>query len=95
MKKLTMKAYAVKHKLSVFNVIKMLKSGKLKSISEEENGREITYILLGDELEKEVQKNTVPLEKAEGLTVKEEIQQLREELSKVKNELESLRKAIL
>jgi len=95
MKKLTMKAYAVKHKLSVFNVIKMLKSGKLKSISEEENGREITYILLGDELEKEIQKNTVPLEKAEGLTVKEEIQQLREELSKVKNELESLRKAIL
>ena len=60
MKKLTMKAYAVKHKLSIFNVIKMLKSGKLKSMIEEEEGKEITYILLDNEIEKEIKEKIIP-----------------------------------
>ena len=42
MQKITIKAYAVKHKLSIFNVMKMVKSGKLKIEIAEENGKEIT-----------------------------------------------------
>ena len=38
MQRVTIKAYAVKHKLSIFNVIKMVKSGKVKTDFIEENG---------------------------------------------------------
>ena len=31
MERIGIKAYAVKHKLSIFNVMKMIKSGKVKS----------------------------------------------------------------
>ena len=57
MEKITIKAYAVKHKLSIFNVMKMVKSGKLKDNRiEEEEGKEKTYILLDDMIEEEVKK---------------------------------------
>ena len=45
MEKMTLKQYAVKHKLSLFNVIKMVKSGKLQSETVKENGKEVTYVL--------------------------------------------------
>ena len=45
MERMTLKSYAVKHKLSLFNVVKMVKSGQLKSETVEENGKEVTYIL--------------------------------------------------
>jgi len=94
MEKITIKAYAVKHKLSIFNVMKMVKSGKLKTIIEEEEGKEKTYILLDDMIEEEVKKNIVPLSERESATIKEELKQLREEIMKLKNEIGVLRKAI-
>ena len=94
MEKITIKAYAVKHKLSIFNVMKMVKSGKLKTIIEEEEGKEKTYILLDDMIEEEVKKNIVPLRERESATIKEELKQLREEIMKLKNEIGVLRKAI-
>lgn len=90
-----MKAYAVKHNLSVFNVIKMLKSGKLKSSIEEEEGKKTTYILLDDNIEKEVKKSIVPLDKYGDRTVREELKELREELRILKIDLEVLKKAVL
>ena len=94
MEKITIKAYAVKHKLSIFNVMKMVKSGKLKTIIEEEEGKEKTYILLDDMIEEEVKKSIVPLSERESATIKEELKQLREEIMKLKNEIGVLRKAI-
>ena len=94
MKKITIKAYAVKHKLSIFNVMKMVKSGKLKTIIEEEEGKEKTYILLDDMIEEEVKKRIVPLSERESATIKEELKQLREEIMKLKNEIGVLHKAI-
>jgi len=94
MKKITIKAYAVKHKLSIFNVMKMVKSGKLKTIIEEEEGKEKTYILLDDMIEEEVKKSIVPLSERESATIKEELKQLREEIMKLKNEIGVLHKAI-
>jgi len=94
MEKITIKAYAVKHKLSIFNVMKMVKSGKLKTIIEDEEGKEKTYILLDDMIEEEVKKSIVPLSERESATIKEELKQLREEIMKLKNEIGVLRKAI-
>jgi len=95
MKKITIKAYAVKHKLSIFNVMKMVKSGKLKTTVEEENSKEITYILLDDKIEEEVEKNIVPMSERESATIKKELKQLRIEIVALKNEIELLKKAIL
>ena len=95
MKKITIKAYAVKHKLSIFNVMKMVKSGKLKTTAEEENSKEITYILLDDKIEEEVEKSIVPMSERESATIKKELKQLRIEIVALKNEIELLKKAIL
>ena len=54
MDKITMKAYALSHKLSMFNVIKMLKSGKLKTEVIEMEGKKSTYILLDEQIEEEI-----------------------------------------
>ena len=40
MEKISIKAYAAKHKLSIFNVVKMTKSGQLPTQTVEENGKE-------------------------------------------------------
>ena len=92
MEKISIKAYAVKHKLSIFNVMKMLKSGKLKTMIEEENGKEITYIVLDTETEEEVEKNIVPLSERESATIKEELKQLRAEIRTLKNDIEDLKR---
>jgi len=48
MEKLTIKKYAVKHKKSIFAVMKMVKENKLASETIEENGKEVLYILLDE-----------------------------------------------
>ena len=53
MERITIKAYAIKHKLSVFNVMKMLKSGKVESEVSNEDGRDVTYILFDEERERD------------------------------------------
>ncbi len=94
MEKITIKAYAVKHKLSIFNVMKMVKSGKLKTTVEEENSKEITYILLDDKIEEEVEKSIVPMSERESATIKKELKQLRVEIVALKNDIALLKKAI-
>jgi len=94
MEKITIKAYAVKHKLSIFNVMKMVKSGKLKTIIENEDGEEKTYILLDEMIEEEVKKSIVPLSERESATIKEELKQLREEIIKLKNDIVILNKVL-
>jgi hypothetical protein len=95
MEKITIKAYAVKHKLSIFNVMKMVKSGKLKTTVEVENSKEITYILLDATIEEEVEKSIVPMSERESATIKKELKQLRVEMAALKNEIALLKKAIL
>ena len=91
MERLTIKAYAVKHKLSIFNVIKMVKSGKLKTMEKTENGKAISYIILDNEVEKEVKASIVPLTERESATLHKELRALREELRKLKIEVERLK----
>ncbi len=48
MEKISIKSYAVKHKLSMFNVIKMTKSGQLPTETVVENGKDVVYILIDE-----------------------------------------------
>lgn len=45
MKALTVKEYAVRNKISIFNVIKMAKSGKIPSETRKVEGKDELYIL--------------------------------------------------
>jgi hypothetical protein len=94
MQKITIKAYAVKHKLSIFNVMKMVKSGKLKIEIAEENGKEITYILLDEVIEKEIVDSIVPIEEKEELTLKNIVKELQKEVKLLREEIEVLKKKL-
>ena len=87
MENITIKAYAVKHKLSIFNVMKMVKSGKLKSTTIEENGKEHTYIILDDAIEEEVKKSIVPNDEKDTKGLNEEVRLLKHEVAKLREEI--------
>jgi len=94
MKKVTIKNYAVKRKLSIFNVMKMVRSGKLKSEVVEENGKEIIYIVIEDEVEKEIEKGTIPPGEQDEATLKMEIEMLKKEVAVLRKELEEVKKRL-
>jgi len=94
LERITIKAYAVKHKLSIFNVMKMLKSGKVKSEVFNEKGREVTYILFDEETEKEIKEQIVPMEQKEDFMIREEIKFLRKEIQLLREDVEALKKKI-
>jgi len=94
MKKVTIKAYAVKHKLSIFNVMKMVKSGKLKSTTVDENGKEQTYIILDDAIEEEVKKSIVPTDEKDTKGLNEEVRLLKNEVAKLREEILQLSKKL-
>jgi polyhydroxyalkanoate synthesis regulator phasin len=94
MNELTIQRYAIKHKLSVFNVMKMVKSGKLKSFIKEEKGKEVTCIMLDDETEQEVKEGIHPfLDNVKGShqSCKSEIEALKSELSILRKEIEDIK----
>ncbi len=90
MQKLTVKAYAKKHKLSIYNVIKMTRTGELQTVTEEENGKEVVYILVDDETEAKLQK--VIIHQNPPKSLKEENMLLRAEIKRLKEELEKCKK---
>lgn len=49
MPKMTLKQYALKHKMSMFTVVKRVKNNQVKSETVEENGKSVVYILEEDE----------------------------------------------
>jgi regulator of PEP synthase PpsR (kinase-PPPase family) len=91
---MTIKAYAVKHKLSIFNVMKMLRSGKVKSEVFNEKGREVTYILFDEETEKEITEHIVPMEQKEESMLHQEIKFLRQEIELLKEDVAELKKRL-
>ena len=94
LERITIKAYAVKHKLSIFNVMKMVKSGKVQSEVFNEKGREVTYILFDEETEKEIREQIVPMEQKEDLMLREEVRFLRKEIQLLREDVEELKKKI-
>jgi len=92
MDKMAMKGYAVKHKLSIFNVMKMVKSGKVKSGVFEETGKEVTYIVLDDITEAEVQDGIIYKEEKNDATLEEEMKRLKKEVLVLRDEFDALKK---
>jgi len=90
-----MKAYAVKYKLSLFNVVKLVKSGKLKSETVMEEGREKVYVIMDDHGisgEKEV-KTGMQHAGEEGLEVR--VIQLESEVQRLRREMDALKKDLV
>lgn len=95
MQKVTIKAYAVKHKLSMFNVMKMIKSGTVKSEEVEEEGKKVHYILLDDKTEEEVARSIIPLEAKQDVSLHEQVKHLTQELAKLREEVALLKRSLL
>ena len=94
MEKISIKSYAVKHKLSIFNVVKMTKSGQLQTETVVENGKDVVYILINEDIEKEVKKAIVLNESKEPLNLQKENEQLKKEIEKLKEEIVSLKNRV-
>jgi polyhydroxyalkanoate synthesis regulator phasin len=67
--------------------MKMVKSGKLKTLLEEVDGKEVIYILLDEETEEEIKKAIVPLSERESVAIREELKALRAEIRILKEEI--------
>ncbi len=93
MEKLTIKAYAVRHKLSIFDVVKKLKSGDLHTQIVEENGKEITYILLDKSMKIENNSNVVDTS-TRSIHIKHAIDKLNKEVQLLRTEIEVLKKRL-
>jgi len=87
LKEVTLRAYAQMHKLSYFNVMKMVKNGDVKSVTKMENNKEVQYVLVEEEQEKRVSENIIETS-AKSLTLQEENRLLKKEIARLKEELE-------
>lgn len=94
MEKITVKAYALKHKLSIFNVVKMTKSGQIPTEAVVENGKDVVYILIDKELENEIEKAIVPQERKEPYGLRKENALLKKEIEKLKQEITALKNRV-
>ena len=94
MERMSIKAYAVKHKLSMFNVMKMIKSGKVKSEVFQEKGRDVTYILYDEESENEIEEQIIPIENKEEVQVLEALRVLTQEVQALRKEIEDLKRKL-
>ena len=94
MEKVSMKAYAVKHKLSLFNVVKMVKSGQIPTETVVENGKDLVYILIDEAVEKEVAQAIVLAQNKEPYSLRKENERLKKEIEKLKEEIISLKKRV-
>jgi len=94
MEKITLKAYAVKHKLSIFNVVKMVKSGKVPSETVQENGKDVVYILIDDTIEEKITEAIVHEKTHEPHSLQKENIRLKKEIIKLKAEIDTLKNRV-
>jgi len=91
MKQVTLREYAKLHKLSYFNVMKMVKNGDVKSEIVIENEKEVAYVLIDEAQEKKVSESIIETS-SQKLTLKEENTLLKKEIKRLKAELERCQK---
>ena len=87
MERMSIKRYAGTHKLSMFNVVKMVKSGELKSEVVEENGKETTYILCDPQISSPNKRHS----QEETLQEDLRIDRLEREVAILRRELDALK----
>jgi len=90
MSKQTIKEYATKNKISIFHVMKLIKSQKLQTITKLVDGKEVIYI---DETSPQNQTLSSTEEKTSSnpQLLQDEIKQLKEEVTKLRAELNRLK----
>lgn len=93
MNRITLKEYALKHKLSIFNVMKMIRADKLKYEEVDEDGKNVLYIILDDKIENEVTRTIIPIKEKEDLSLREEVQALNDEIKLLRKEVDLLKKS--
>jgi hypothetical protein len=95
MERMTLKQYAVRSKLSLFNVVKMVKSGELKSQTVEENGKEVTYVLADkDAVTKTKAADTEKRPALSNDALHELVLSLQDEVARLRREIDSLKISI-
>jgi uncharacterized small protein (DUF1192 family) len=94
MKKVTLREYSKLHKLSYFNVMKMVKGGDVKSEIVHENGKDVSYILIDEVQEKKVSEAIIETS-AQKLSLKDENIVLKKEIERLKTELDKCNKRTL
>jgi len=94
MGKMTLKNYAVKHKTSLFNVVKMVKSGKLKNETVREEGKETVYILIDDNESEGEGIYGVEKHQSEEKALHVRVSELEKELKKLREAVESMQKSV-
>ena len=95
MEKITLKAYAIKHKMSMFQVVKLVKSGKVKSETIEEEGKKTIYIFDESTMsisDKPEEKKGEKEENSKSLL--QRVSQLEKEIVLLKKEIEVLKKQL-
>lgn len=90
MERVTLKKYARDHKMSFFNVVKMVKSGDLPSETVEEEGKEVTYVLV-DQGGKEKKVQTCDPSETDATGVEERMAKLENEMALLRRELDALK----
>ena len=91
MKEVTLREYAKIHKLSYFNVMKMVKNGDVKSVTKIENEKEVQYVLVDEKQEARVKEQIIETA-SKTLTLQEENTLLKKEIERLKAELEKCNK---
>jgi len=90
MKRVTLRTYAKMHKLSYFNVMKMVKNGDVKSEILSEDGKDIPYILIDDLQERKIAESIIETS-SQKLSLKDENTLLKKEIARLKLELDKCR----
>ncbi|MFT7879078.1 MAG: hypothetical protein ABXS91_01680 [Sulfurimonas sp.] len=91
MEKLTIKAYAKRHKISIFNVMKMVRDGSVESETVLEGNKEVVYILEDKAQEKSIQSKITKYTQTP-LSLEKEIEELKQEVAELRQEMEALKK---
>lgn len=89
---MSIKEYATKNKISIFNVMKMVKSQQLSTISETENGKEVVYII--DEKKSPKEDSSKEIQTAHTPSLEDDIKALQEEVKKLRSEVNTLKVTI-
>lgn len=90
MEKLTIKAYAKRHKISIFNVMKMIREKSVESETVLEDGKEVIYILENKAQEESIQSKITKYAQTP-LSLEKEIELLKKEVAELRKEIEALK----
>jgi len=93
MEKLTIKAYAKRHKISIFSAMKRVREGSVRSETVLEEGKEVIYVL-EDTVEAEKRETPVTAPEQAPISLESEIAMLKKEMAALRKELEALKKKL-